>query len=296
MAQHRHKRETNARRIPRIPRVSDLPRIPRSALVAAPIAVVATASAVTFGVVSAQPLEGRDLMASSGFQASVGGAAARGAVVTRGSSRMAKAEKQIDAARQEIKATNVAVRKADTELWTTEELNLWSGPEQAAVQLGVLKPGKQVLVTGREKGEREEVVIDGDAVWVSTGYLDDEKPLPGIGGSCTNGSSVASGVSPNIVKVHQAVCARYPEIGSYGTFRGDGEHSQGLAVDIMISGATGWDVANFVRANYAALGVSYIIYSQHIWSVERGGEGWRGMSDRGSTTANHYDHVHVTTY
>ena len=26
------------------------------------------------------------------------------------------------------------------------------------------------------------------------------------------------------------------------------------------------------------------------------GEGWRGMSDRGSTTANHYDHVHVTVY
>ena len=42
------------------------------------------------------------------------------------------------------------------------------------------------------------------------------------------------------------------------------------------------------------LGVIYVIYSQHIWSVERGGEGWRGMSDRGSTTPNHYDHVHVS--
>ena len=51
-----------------------------------------------------------------------------------------------------------------------------------------------------------------------------------------------------------------------------------------------------MRAHYAELGVNYIIYSQQIWSVDRGGEGWRGMSDRGSTTANHYDHVHVTTY
>ena len=50
------------------------------------------------------------------------------------------------------------------------------------------------------------------------------------------------------------------------------------------------------RANYAALGIEYIIYSQRIWSVERGGEGWRAMSDRGSATANHYDHVHVTVY
>ena len=52
--------------------------------------------------------------------------------------------------------------------------------------------------------------------------------------------------------------------------------------------------ANFIRENYVALGVSYIIYSQSIWSVERAGEGWRGMSNRGSATANHYDHVHVT--
>ncbi|MBA3781239.1 MAG: hypothetical protein H0X12_05215 [Nocardioides sp.] len=263
---------------------------------AAPIAVVATASAVTFGVVAAQPDAGRDLMATSGFQASVGGSAARGPVVTRGSSRMAKAEKQIDAARQEIKATNVAVRDADTKLWTTEELNLWSGPGRDDVRLGVVKPSKQVLVTGREQGEREEIVVDGDALWVSSGYLDDEEPVAGIDGSCTNGTSVPSGVSPNIVKVHQAVCARYPEIGSYGTFRGDGEHSQGLAIDIMVSGSRGWEIADFVRANYAALGVSYVIYSQNIWSVERGGEGWRGMSDRGSITANHYDHVHVTTY
>jgi hypothetical protein len=30
--------------------------------------------------------------------------------------------------------------------------------------------------------------------------------------------------------------------------------------------------------------------------VERSSEGWRYMSDRGSTTANHYDHVHVSVF
>ena len=64
----------------------------------------------------------------------------------------------------------------------------------------------------------------------------------------------------------------------------------------MVSGDRGWQVANFVRENYVALGVSYVIYSQSIWSVERGGEGWRGMSSRGSATANHYDHVHVSVF
>jgi hypothetical protein len=39
-----------------------------------------------------------------------------------------------------------------------------------------------------------------------------------------------------------------------------------------------------------------VIWSQQIWTVDRGSEGWRYMEDRGSTTANHYDHVHVTVY
>jgi len=93
------------------------------------------------------------------------------------------------------------------------------------------------------------------------------------------------------------VCAAFPEITSYGTYRsGSGDHASGRAVDIMVTGSFGWEVADFVRTNYVELGVSYVIFSQNIWSVDRGGEGWRGMSDRGSTTANHYDHVHVSTY
>ena len=55
-------------------------------------------------------------------------------------------------------------------------------------------------------------------------------------------------------------------------------------------------IAEFVRANASSLGVSYIIYSQKIWSVDRAGEGWRYMSSRGSATADHYDHVHVSVY
>lgn len=153
-----------------------------------------------------------------------------------------------------------------------------------------------MLITGREAGERAEIVVDGQARWVTAEYLSDEKPLEGVGGVCSNGTTVPAGVSPNIKKVHQAVCARFPEISTYGTFRGDGEHARGIAVDIMVSGARGWEVAEYLRANRAALGISYVIYSQKIWSVQRSGEGWRGMSNRGSATANHYDHVHVTTY
>src|SRR3546814_15779587 len=70
-------------------------------------------------------------------------------------------------------------------------------------------------------------------------------------------SDLPSGVAPGVVKVHQAVCARFPEISSYGTFRDDGEHSEGRAIDIMISGDAGWQVAEYVRANASAPGVEY---------------------------------------
>ena len=64
----------------------------------------------------------------------------------------------------------------------------------------------------------------------------------------------------------------------------------------MSSGSLGYAIADYVRAHAGELGVSYVIFAQRIWTVERGGEGWRYMSDRGSTTANHYDHVHVSVF
>ncbi|MGH8775923.1 MAG: hypothetical protein ACRDWI_12375 [Jiangellaceae bacterium] len=39
-----------------------------------------------------------------------------------------------------------------------------------------------------------------------------------------------------------------------------------------------------------------MIWAQRIWTAERSSDGWRWMEDRGSDTANHYDHVHVTVY
>jgi hypothetical protein len=296
VAEHRHKRETNAR------------RMPKAHLVAAPLALVATAATVGMGVLASTP-EARDLLvASSGASsgASIGDAGSDRQVVSRSESREDLADlQQAINANLSKEATLRAVRKADTKLWTTTDLNLWTAPGKDAKKIGLLQEEKKILVTGRRHDGRVEVVWKGKSAWVTSGYLSEEKPVEevasdGSGGdvnaTCTNGSSVPSGVSANIVAVHEAVCANFPEITSYGTFRGDGEHAQGLAVDIMVSGDRGWEVAEFVRAHYSELGVSYIIYSQNIWSVERSGEGWRGMEDRGSTTANHYDHVHVTTY
>jgi endonuclease/exonuclease/phosphatase family metal-dependent hydrolase len=71
-------------------------------------------------------------------------------------------------------------------------------------------------------------------------------------------------------------------------------HPAGLAADLMTaSKAQGDALAAYAKHNAAALGVDYIIWWQRIWSAARAGEGWRQMEDRGSTTANHRDHVHI---
>ena len=59
------------------------------------------------------------------------------------------------------------------------------------------------------------------------------------------------------------------------------------------SWAAGRQIANWLVANASTLGIDNVIFEQKIWSVARAREGWRGMSNRGSATANHYDHVHV---
>ena len=174
MAQHRHKRETNARR-------------PKAIQVAGPIAIMATVSAVSLGVLTATPRADELLSASSSGATTVSSTVTRDDIVSRSESRLLSRQEDKSAARREAKQEKKATLKAI-------------------------------------------------------------------------------------------------------------RHAEGRAVDVMITGETGWQVADFLRANYAALDIEYIIFSQHIWSVERAGEGWRSMSDRGSITANHYDHVHVTVY
>jgi hypothetical protein len=289
-------RDTDARRF----------TLPRASLVAGPLAIAATLSAVGVGVWAADP-DTRDVVVSSSRSsvAQVADAAERPQVVSRSVERIEPEEPWADLLEKDAVAK--AVRAADTKLWTTAPLNLWTTPGEDAAKQGILEEATKVLVTGREAAGRIEVVLDGQARWVSAGYLSEENPdaadtadgggsgeAPALGGACTNGTAVDG--QPNILAVHEAVCAAFPEITSYGTYRSDGEHAQGLAIDIMVSGSRGWEVAEFVRANYSALGVNYIMYSQKIWSVDRAGEGWRYVEDRGSVTANHYDHVHVTTY
>jgi hypothetical protein len=68
------------------------------------------------------------------------------------------------------------------------------------------------------------------------------------------------------------------------------DHPRGLAVDFMVDRATGDKLAACALRDREALGISYVIWRQRIDT----GSGFRAMPDRGSPTANHFDHVHVS--
>lgn len=179
--------------------------------------------------------------------------------------------------------------------------------------------GTRLAITGTYANGRAQVIVQGAVRWVTAAYLSTTPPPSAIApstpisrdavggrpdlGATTGGSSGLTGLVSNARDVVLAVRSDFPAIRTiYGT-RPDPlpDHPSGHAVDLMLpnGGADadyGWQVARYLQAHAQELGISYVIYHQHIWSVARSGEGWRAMADRGGATANHMDHVHVTVY
>jgi hypothetical protein len=101
-------------------------------------------------------------------------------------------------------------------------------------------------------------------------------------------------VRPHVQAFADAV-ARSTGAASFGTYNG---HSPSIdrALDIFVpvsSAALGNAVCDFALANLERFGIDYVIYRQQIYNPEIA-RYWRWMADRGSPTANHYDHVHVS--
>lgn len=119
--------------------------------------------------------------------------------------------------------------------------------------------------------------------------------------------AVPGNITPRMAQVYTEIVSRFGE--GYGVlcYRPDdsGEHPDGRACDFMLSSGgaepsgaqvqRGYDIAAWAQANAERLGIMYIIYRQRIWDI-RCGCGWESMEDRGSVTANHVDHVHISVF
>jgi hypothetical protein len=120
--------------------------------------------------------------------------------------------------------------------------------------------------------------------------------------------TIGDNITPRMREVRDEVDRRFGPFGAIGCYRAgsDGEHPLGRACDFMLSSGgvmpaassiqKGYDIAAWAQANASRLGIMYIIYRQRIWDVRMASSGWVPMEDRGSITANHYDHVHISVF
>lgn len=199
------------------------------------------------------------------------------------------------------------------EKYIASSANVRTGPGSSYDVRTTLDAGIAVTVTNVSSAGWQQISYKGRAGWVKSDLLTDkkpERPAPsesgsgsgsGSGGSssgsCSSSSarSIESGLTSKTISVLHAVCAAFPDVKSYGGYRNEsGYHGQGRAIDVMISGDRAWEIAKWLRENAKSLGVIEVIHAQKIWTTQRASEGWRSMSDRGSATANHYDHVHIS--
>ena len=105
------------------------------------------------------------------------------------------------------------------------------------------------------------------------------------------------GLQAHVAQFKNEVANAYG-VTSFSTYRpGDaGDHGQGLAVDFIVpvGSALGDEIAQYAINQIGSSKISYVIWKQQIygdWNMS-----WQMMEDRGSITANHMDHVHVSFY
>lgn len=101
------------------------------------------------------------------------------------------------------------------------------------------------------------------------------------------------------VKPHVKMCAETAGakfgikiIYGVGVRAGKSDHPKGLALDFMCDVKTGRELRAHLIENWNQYGILYLIHEQQILESPTGS--WEKMENRGSATANHFDHVHAS--
>jgi len=185
-------------------------------------------------------------------------------------------------------------------LYTTGTLNVRATAKNSGKLLGGLDVGVRVSATSDVDGKYRKIEFEKGYGWVLESSLTDALPVEAAGTTwapCPRGSAVENKLRKDTVHIYRSVCALFPAVNSYGGWRAGGLpfHKNGRAVDIMLTpgaeSALGHRIANYLIKHAKDFNVDHIIFEQQIWTPST--PHWRHMADRGSITANHFNHVHV---
>ncbi len=116
------------------------------------------------------------------------------------------------------------------------------------------------------------------------------------------GAGSERGLQVQTILAKRAISAKFPQITEIGGVRPDSMkwHPAGLAIDVIIPNyrtaagkALGDRITEFVFANAERFGLEYVIW-QRMYLPAKGKP--HLMADLGNDDANHYTHVHISTY
>lgn len=187
---------------------------------------------------------------------------------------------------------------------TVNLLNVRATSAANGTIVGQVTRGTALATTGRTENNRTEVIHAGVARWVYSPYVSATAPnSAGIPAGLT--TSGIDRLNANARAVFDHVVANYPRIRTIYGWRASSDyssdHPNGRALDLMIANWSdpanaehGWEIARYFQANASRFNITYIIYRQQLWNASYPARGWRAMEDRGSVTANHYDHIHIS--
>ena len=254
------------------------------AFVIAPTSAVGSAGSVTGALgVNESPasdlLADRDATSASRSAERSAPAAVSAPSATKGADQGSVGELGVDAVAQP-KAKPKPVEKDESESEEPEEESADEAteePEETQEQADASRP--EETRSSRSSSRSESPSTGGDGGAPSTGNYAAE--------------ASALGLAPNAQAVYSAVRTEFPDMTDIGGYRaGDGgDHGSGHAVDVMVTGSRGDQIAAWLQQNASSLNIKYVIWKQRIWHP---GGGWEPMEDRGDPTQNHFDHVHVS--
>ena len=270
------------------------------AFVIAPTAAVDTAD--VRGALGAQQSSASDLLAERDAGEPAGSRSSeRSAPAAVSAPSTAKGADQGSVGELDVDAVAKPEPKPKPEPESTPTATGDASPEAAAETEEAEETEETEETEEAEEADAPEETAPRDRSTEGTASRAQEREAPSASGSGGSGVDTGNhsaeaaelGLGPNAQQVYSAVRTEFPDMTDIGGYRaGDsGDHGSGRAVDIMVTGARGDQVAAWLQENAGELNITYVIWEQRIWHP---GGGWEPMEDRGDPTQNHFDHVHVS--
>ncbi|MDR1791491.1 MAG: SH3 domain-containing protein [Propionibacteriaceae bacterium] len=191
-----------------------------------------------------------------------------------------------------------------TRAYTIGPTQVLAKPDAKSKSIATVEPGQKLSVSTETSSGYRLVQVDDQEGWVDADSLTEETPELAAGiyeAPCNrNKAGFEDKLKPMTIKIYRSVCQLFPDINSIGGWRAGGRayHKNGRALDFMLTpkkeSALGWKIAAYLVEHYKEFDIDHIIFEQKIWTPYS--QSWRKMADRGSITANHYNHVHVAVH